>query len=240
MLNTVNITSLASSKMSPWLAKIPEEPNALGASGTHIVERHLDIGEHLYFEGDKASHVYFVLSGVIGLYKLLGDGRRQISTFAYPGDVIGLDTINTYVNNGEALNSAVVRSIPVNDIEKLIRTEPGFGKALLLLTATELADTREQLLSLGRKSAAEKLATFLVRIARRSSHLEDVQSQIPIPMKRSDIADFLGLTIETVSRCFTKLKVARIIQLKRSSQLEILDMEKLESIASGNGLTAIH
>lgn len=228
--NTVNS---AVNKMSAWLSGTHIEHTSLGHTVTHTSERHLDTYEHLFFEGDKSSHVYLVVSGVIGMYKLLGDGRRQISTFSYPGDIIGLDTIDTHVNSGEALIKSVVRCIPVNAIDKLIRTEPGFGKALLLLTATELAETRELMLSLGRKSATEKLATFLLSIARRSANNGQDGDSISVPMKRSEIADFLGLTIETVSRCFTKLKVSRVIYLKCNSKVEILDMDKLESIACG-------
>ena len=128
----------------------------------------------------------------------------------------------------------MVRCIPVNAIDKLIRSEPGFGQALLQLAASELAETREQMLSLGRKSATEKLATFLVRIARRGAAVGQASNTIQIPMKRCEIADFLGLTIETVSRNFTKLKVSRVIRLKSNSEVEILNPAMLEAIADGD------
>jgi CRP/FNR family transcriptional regulator len=133
-----------------------------------------------------------------------------------------------------------VRCIPDNAIEKLIRSEPGFGQAILFLTASELAETREQMLSLGRKSAAEKLATFLLRISRRSMAIGQSGNILSIPMKRSEIADFLGLTIETVSRTFTRLRVARVIQLQANSQVEVIDMEQLKSIAEGEATAAVH
>jgi CRP/FNR family transcriptional regulator len=204
------------------------------------VEKTLTEHEHLFLEGEKQTHVYLVVEGVVGMYKLLADGRRQISTFAYPGDIIGLDSIGTHVNSGEALSKALVRCIPVNAIEKLIRSEPGFGQALLFLTASELAETREQMLSLGRKSAAEKVATFLLRISRRSMAIGQSGDVLSIPMKRSEIADFLGLTIETVSRTFTKLKVARVIRLMANSQVEVIDMDKLVSIAEGQAAAVMH
>ncbi|NND91860.1 MAG: helix-turn-helix domain-containing protein [Granulosicoccus sp.] len=233
-------TTTAISTITPWFSNDSIDHVSFGHTVTATIERDLDEHEHLFLEGEDQTHVYLVVEGVVGLYKLLADGRRQISTFAYPGDIIGLDSIGVHGNSGEALSHAVVRCIPVNAIEKLIRSEPGFGQALLYLTASELAETREQMLSLGRKSAAEKVATFLIRISRRSVAMGQTGSLLSIPMKRSEIADFLGLTIETVSRTFTKLKVARVIRLRSNSQVEVLEMEKLSGIAEGNSTNVIH
>ena len=231
--------TLAMRTVAPWLDTNAIDHVSLGHTISCLSERVLQEHEHLFLEGEKQSHIYIVLEGVVGMYKLLSDGRRQISTFAYPGDIIGLDCTGSHVNNSEALSPSVVRCIPVNAIDKLIRSEPGFGQALLQLAASELAETREQMLSLGRKSAAEKLATFLVRIARRGAAIGQASDTIQIPMKRCEIADFLGLTIETVSRNFTKLKVSRVIRLKSNSEIEILDPAMLEAIADGNELSLL-
>lgn len=230
---------LAMRTVAPWLDTHAIDHVALGHTISCLGERVLQEHEHLFLEGEKQTHIYLVLEGVVGMYKLLSDGRRQISTFAYPGDIIGLDCTGSHVNNSEALSASVVRCIPVNAIDKLIRSEPGFGQALLQLAASELAETREQMLSLGRKSAAEKLATFLVRIARRGASVGQASDTIQIPMKRCEIADFLGLTIETVSRNFTKLKVSRVIRLKSNSEIEILDRAMLEAIADGDDSSLI-
>jgi CRP/FNR family transcriptional regulator len=226
--------------VAPWLSGPSIDHVSLGHTVSCMTERTFNVHEHLFLEGEKQSHVYLVIEGVVGMYKLLVDGRRQISTFAYPGDIIGLDTTGTHVNSGESLSQSLVRCIPVHAIEKLIRTEPGFGQALLYLTASELAETREQMLSLGRKSAAEKLATFLLRISRRSMAMGQSGQIVSVPMKRSEIADFLGLTIETVSRTFTKLKVAHVIRLKANAQVEILDIDKLVLIADGQSANVFH
>lgn len=225
---------LAMHTVAPWLNTNAIDHVSLGHTISCLNERVLQEHEHLFLEGERQTHIYLVLEGVVGMYKLLSDGRRQISTFAYPGDILGLDCTDSHVNNSEALSPSRVRCIPVNAIDKLIRNEPGFGQALLRLAASELAETREQMLSLGRKSAAEKLATFLVRIARRSTAIGQASDTIQIPMKRCEIADFLGLTIETVSRNFTKLKVSRVIRLKSKSEIEILNLALLEAMADGD------
>ncbi len=226
--------------VAPWLKPDRSEHISLGSTVSYIAERTLNENEHLFLEGEKQSHVYIVLSGVVGLYNLLADGRRQISTFAYPGDFIGLDSTEVHVSSAEALSLSRVRCIPVAAIEKLIMSEPGFGHALLRLAANELADSRNQLMALGRKSAAEKLAGFLLRAARRTVAAGQSGQVIQIPVKRSEIADFLGLTIETVSRNFTKLKSSQVIHLKSNSEIEILDMPKLVVIAEGNDVGHRH
>jgi len=220
--------------VAPWLRLDRSEHISLGSTVSCTAERTLGENEHLFLEGEKQTHVYIVLSGVVGLYNLMADGRRQISTFSYPGDFIGLESEGIHVNSAEALCFSTVRIIPVNAIDKLIMNEPGFGQALLKLAANELADTRDQMMALGRKTAAEKVASFLLRVARRRVAVGQPADVIQIPMKRSEIADFLGLTIETVSRNFTKLKVSQVIHLRSNSEVEILDMQMLESIAEGD------
>lgn len=234
MHHSQEFSSSSMRSVAPWLDGDANDRLSLGTTVSCIVERELDVHEHLFLEGERQTHVYLVLSGLIGIYKLLADGRRQISTFAYPGDMIGLDCTDTHVDSGEALSGSRVRCIPVNAIEKLIMNEPGFGQTLLRIAANELADTRERMLSLGRQSATEKLATFLVKVARRNAGIGLDRDTVHIPMKRCEIADFLGLTIETVSRNFTRLKLAGVIRLKSNSQVELVDFERLEAIAKGD------
>lgn len=230
----------AISSVSPWLHMDASDHISLGKTVSCTAERSLGEHEHLFLEDEAQTHVYLVLSGVIGTYKVLADGRRQICAFAYPGDILGLDCAGRHVNNAESLGACRVRSIPINAIAKLIMSEPGFGQTLLRITATELADTRDQMLSLGRKSAAEKLATFLLGISRRNSPPDENEGMINIPMKRSDIADFLGLTVETVSRNFTKLKRMGVISMQTSTAIKIENMEMLELMADGDESVQLH
>lgn len=228
-LNTVNPA------FGEWFGDVDSGRIKIGHSYSGTSEKTLDQHAHLYLEGNQQTHVYLLQSGVIGTYKMLSDGRRQIVGFAYPGDMLGLDHPNFYANSAEALSECKVRCIPIKAIDKLIETEPGFGQTILRMTSQELADAREQLVSLGRKSAMEKLATFLLRIARRNEQFGLDGDTVHLPMKRADIGDYLGLTIETVSRNMTKLKVSQVIKLKSNSEVCILDRQALECLADGNG-----
>jgi CRP/FNR family transcriptional regulator len=240
MATALTSSPTAMMAVAPWLSGTSIEHIDSGHTMTCITLRNYAENEHLFLEGDIQTHIYLVISGVIALYKALSDGRRQICSFAYPGDIIGLDCIDSHVNSAEALCKTRLRCIPVNAIEKLMRAEPGFGQALLVATASELADTREQMLSLGRKSASEKLASFLLRISRRNAAFGGSEDMLAIPMKRCEIADFLGLTTETVSRTFTRFKTMNIIRLNSISEVEILDHEKLESAAGGLSHCGVH
>jgi len=200
---------------------------------TTTAELSLDSHEHLFMSGDEHTHAYQVLEGVVGVYQMLPDGRRQIVSFYYPGDLIGVVNQQMTEQHAEALCATRVRSIPVKTIETLMTTEPAFSQALLNTLATELSETRDQLLSLGRKSALEKLATFLVCISRRNEREGIDENALHLPMTRSEIGDYLGLTIETVSRNMTKLKVAGIIKLTSKSKVQVLDLERLEDLANG-------
>ena len=226
--------------VAPWLGGDAGTRIRLGHTVAATAERRLDAHQHLYLEGQKQSHVYVVLEGVVGLYKLVADGRRQIVSFAYPGDMIGLDCPHVHGDSAEALGALRVRAIPLNAIDRLIASEPGFGQTLLAIAAEEIADTRERLVSLGRKSAAEKVAGFVLRLARRNATLGRESGTVELPMKRSDIADFLGLTIETVSRNITRLRAARVIRLVSTCEIEILDPERLAAIAEGDEDGRLH
>ena len=232
--NSTTTQITANQAVGNWFGGAASGRIQIGHSYSGTNEKTLDQHEHLFLENDKQTHVYMLQSGVIGTYKMLADGRRQIVGFAYAGDMLGLDHPSFYTNSAEALTECKVRCIPIKAIDKLIETEPGFGQTILRMTSQELADTREQLVSLGRKSAMEKLATFLLRIARRNEQVGLEGDTVHLPMKRSDIGDYLGLTIETVSRNITKLKVSQVIRLNSNSEVRILDRAALEFMAEGN------
>lgn len=219
--------------ISPWLDNDQTGRIQLGHSFCTTSVRTVESHGHIFLAGDAHSHIHQILEGVVGIYKMLADGRRQIVTFCYPGDLIGIDHPDRCSQNAEALSPTRVRSIPLKAIDALIISEPGFGQAMMKVLSTELAETRDQLLSLGRKSAMEKVATFLLRIAKRNEREGNSPDVLFLPMTRSEIADYLGLTIETVSRNITKLKVAQIIRLETRSVIKILDMDCLEDIAEG-------
>ncbi|OED39978.1 hypothetical protein AB833_13075 [Chromatiales bacterium (ex Bugula neritina AB1)] len=217
-----------------WLGDGQSDQIRIGHSFTVTSERAFEPHEHLFKINDMQSHIYQVLSGVVGVYNMLPDGRRQIVTFYYPGDLIGIEESESWRYHGEVLCRSRVRSIPITIIDRLLETEPGFGQAMLETLATELAEIREQLLSLGQKSAIEKVATFLLRISRRNLREGGNQHSLYLPMTRSEIGDYLGLTIETVSRNISKLKTSGLIHVLNKNTVQILDLPKLEELADGN------
>ena len=235
-----SVSQLLLSTESLWVDADISDTSTLGHTIAGCIDRDVYVHEHLYLEGEMQTHIYLVTAGVIGTYKLLSDGRRQVCTFAYPGQILGIECADKHMNHAEALCHSAVRSIPSNAIDRLIMDEPGFGQTLFRITAMELASTNELLVSLGRKTAAEKLATFLLNIARRNASASQHDVQIELPMKRCDIADYLGLTVETVSRHFTKLKLSGVIRLLSSNRICIDDMHLLDALAKGDTPTKFH
>ena len=187
-------------------------------------------GDALFSEGDKADTVYEVMSGMVRLYKLLPDGRRQVTGFLTAGQLLGLAPEGACVFSAEAITEVSVVTYPRDAFERLIDEVPGFARRLLAVTSHELRAAQDQMVLLGRKTAAEKLASFLLLIGVRQSAGQD---EIDVPMTRGDIADYLGLTVETVSRTMTRLRQDGLIALPTPARVVVLDRESLENLASG-------
>ncbi len=190
-------------------------------------------GETLFAEGDDADSVYEVVRGMLRLYKLLPDGRRLITGFLSAGQLLGLGPEGICVYTAEAVTEVTVCRYTRTGFERLIDEVPGMAKRLLTVASQELCAAQNQMLLLGRKSATEKVASFLLLMAERQGS-EGVDA-VDVPMTRSDIADYLGLTIETVSRTLSKLKQDGLIALLTSAHIEIRDRERLEELAAGEG-----
>lgn len=204
----------------------------LGAAAGNVVsiasQQKKASGEILFGEGDDADSVYEVVSGMMRLYKLMPDGRRQITGFVTSGKLVGnpADLMRPYT--AEAVTDVVVRRYPRAAFDRLIDQVPGFARRLLSVANDELRMAQDQMLLLGRKTATEKVASFLLRMA------DDLGGEeMDVPMGRNDIADHLGLTIETVCRTLTRLKREGIIALPTPGHIEILDRDELEDLAMG-------
>jgi CRP-like cAMP-binding protein len=195
--------------------------------------RRVEEKDLLFAEGDAISHVYRVETGAIALYRVLADGRRQIMGFAYPGDIIGLGVEVKHAMNAQAVKPTRVRCLPVAALRQSASEDPMLGFKLYEVLARELAATRDLMLTTGQRSAMERVAGFLLAFSRRNQRNGQDPTTFELPMTRTDIGDFLGLTIETVSRTFTKLKVLRLIELPHSNQVRLLDIEHLQSLADG-------
>ncbi len=177
----------------------------------------------LFREGDAASCYYKVVSGAVRSCKLLADGRRHI--------IIGLDALKTYSCTAEAVDDATLVCYERRAIDALILQSPRVGQFLLSRVCAELSEARCRMLMLGRMSARERLASFLLRIAARS-HDRD-RDTIPLPMTRSDIGDHLGLRTETVCRTFADLKNAGLIEAASPHELRVLQRQALLALAQG-------
>ncbi|WP_409562287.1 helix-turn-helix domain-containing protein [Hyphomicrobium sp. B1] len=191
--------------------------------------RRIEAKEHVFCDGDPRTHVFRIEEGVIALSKLLGDGRRQIIEFAYPGDYIGLGTLREHIFDAQATCPAKVRCLSAAALEQEAARDAGLALRLYKAVSAELAAARSLLVSVGQQSAMERLAGFLLGLSARASDGEE--NVVKLPMRRSDIADLLGLTIETVSRTITKLRTMHVIDVVRGTEVHILDGDRLAELA---------
>ena len=190
--------------------------------------------EMLFGEGDKGGRYYEVLEGVLCSFRILHDGRRQILSFNYPGDIVGIGHEVECKCSCEAVSDARVKCIPASTLERSIESQPEIARKLLKAATIEIASMHDHFVLVGRKSASEKLASFLLALAKRNPIDENDDVIIQLPMTRTDIADFLGMTIETVSRRFTALRKLGVIDLPQTTTVHVRDMVRLEELAEGD------
>jgi CRP/FNR family transcriptional regulator len=155
----------------------------------------------IFWEGDQANQIIEVVEGVVRSYRTLSDGRRAIIGFLYPGDLLGVSFQNRHLFTAEAVTNTVVRRFPLGRFNSLVHQSPALRLQLLALLCDEISAAQNQILLLGRRSAEERVVSFLLEVRRRSA----AEADIELPMSRLDIADYLGLTMETVSRMMTSL-----------------------------------
>jgi len=191
--------------------------------------------ETLFNEGDDADCLYEILEGVICTYRILFNGSRQIVSFNFPGDLVGLSSTDRHTLSAEAVSSARLRRLGKSDLSKALRDDPKLGNKLLNIAAKKLANLQDHFVNVGRKSAFERVASFLLTLARRSQVENSEYVEFDLPMTRTDIADYLGLTIETVSRTFTKLKIANVIDLPQLKRVVVHDINRLEGLSECDG-----
>jgi len=176
--------------------------------------------EEIYAQGERADRLYRVEFGAVRVYRLLADGRRQISSFHLPGEVFGFEA--------DAVHHFFADAIGLTGLRLMPRARAGeFTPEIVESALRCLVRTQEHLLVVGRQNAVERIAAFLVEIAERQGGLE----QFDLPMSRTDIGDYLGLTIETVSRVFSRLRAQGIIKLVSLRTLKILKPGALKSLS---------
>lgn len=191
-------------------------------------------GEPVFDEGEPAGYLFNVTAGAVKIYKLLPDGRRQMTGFLFPGDFLGLANEETYAYSAEAVTFTTLCRFPRRKLEALLERYPKLERRLLGMASHELAVAQEQMLLLGRKTAREKIASFLVMLSRRAVQRGQKANPVAVPMSRNDIGDYLGLTTETVSRTFTQLRQDACIVLQPGGRVELADPARLERMAEGD------
>lgn len=225
--------------MTPQLAfKTPTPAAALKARTDWLAEQDmaepfraagsvLQIGEgrEIFAEGDEADLFYKVVSGVVRVCKFLNDGRRQIEAFHVAGDVFGLELSDAHLLTAEAVSECTLIAYRRRNIEKLADADRSVGRQLLQYAMQNLAQAQQHALLLGRRGAAEKVASFLLSWAKDRRVLN-------LAMTRQDIADYLGLTIETVSRSFSQFEREGLIALTSSREVQLKNIYALEELAA--------
>lgn len=171
----------------------------------------LRAGGFAFFEGDSDSCVFNVASGALSLSKLLPNGRRQVIDFVFAGDLLGPAIAGAYGYSAQALTAASLRRFDRKAFTTFAAQHPKLERKFLAIASMELVRAQEHLLVLGRKSATERLATLLVQLTKRIGSHENDGWRVALPMTRADLADYLGLTTETVSRTFGYLNSRGVI-----------------------------
>lgn len=187
---------------------------------TNLAEARLKAGSYLYFEGDHVDWLYRVTSGLLRLTRLLEDGRRQVIAFGYPGDIVGFPAGDRHHTDCDALVDARLQPICRSALESG-DGDPELHDMLLKSALREISAMQDHFMMLGRKSAIEKVASFLCVLASRVAEDLDGKRRIDLPMRRADIADFLGLSTETVCRTLTQMRKNEIISIENIHSIVI-------------------
>lgn len=196
-----------------------------------MTSRHLAPNEMLVTEGDPLKRAYSLTSGMLRLSIALPDGRRQITGFLLPGDYLGLADDEVHSSTAEAVGTVQLCSFSTREMHALMERYPKLKDRLHSFTRSALRQARDNQMILGRLAPVEKLASFLLALSARAAEHKLSANPLSLPMSRTDIADYLGLTIETVSRSFTKLRNTGMIRLPDPQTVELMDMRALEAVA---------
>ncbi len=183
----------------------------------------------IHGQGDRADWCYRIVSGCVRMVNLMEDGRRQIGEFLMAGDLLGFDTLGTYDFSAEAVSEVVLRRYPRRMVDALAESNVALARRLRDMTSGSLRLAHSRLVLLGRKTASERIASFLLEMAKRLPEVH--RDVLDLPMGRTDIADHLGLTIETVCRVMAHLRRDGTVVVERG-HVTIRDSVALQQMAS--------
>jgi CRP/FNR family transcriptional regulator, anaerobic regulatory protein len=193
----------------------------------------LQKNQHLYREEDDFQSVFAVRSGTLKAYKTTDDGREQVTGFYFPGEILGMDGIsnNAHASSAKALETAAVCEIPFSSLEKLSAMMPTLQRHFFQLMSREITEDQQLITLLSKNSADERVASLMLSISVRNARRKLSASQFRLPMSRVDIGNYLGLTVETVSRVFSRMQKMEILRVD-NKEIKILDLEGLRSMAN--------
>lgn len=227
MLTQSPNTSVIGKAIHPTLGSAPEQFCGLtGHAGLIATEFTYRKDEEIYGEDEPAEYVYQVIRGATRTYKLLSDGRRQIGAFHLPGDIFGLENAASHRLAAEAIIDTAVRLVKRRSLEQAAATDVRVSHKLWTMTAGELRHAEEHMLLLGRKNAIERVANFLLEM----DHRLTVAGMMALPMCRRDIGDYLGLTLETVSRALSQLNDEGVLGFSGARQIVLRNRQRLRSL----------
>lgn len=195
--------------------------------------RVLQKGEHIYRTNDPFHAVFAIRSGHVKTYRITDDGEEQITGFYFPGEIFGMDGINKhkYTNSARALESVAVCEIPFARFQELTGQLPSLQMHFFQLMSQEITADQQLITMLSKKTAEQRVATLLLTISARNAHRSQSATAFRLAMSRTDIGNYLGLTVETVSRTLGKFSKTGLIELDQK-EVKLLDVEGLRQLAN--------
>lgn len=197
--------------------------------------RHIDAGARLFEAGAPARAIFNIVSGVAKVSEVLADGSQATVAFFFADDLLGMFESDRYAYSATAVTALTVYCLPVDALERLLRREPSLQLHFLCKLSHELRAAQRQAIALGRYDAPQKLALFLDFLDRHPEMHADPTGLVSIPMTRADIADYVGLAMESVSRGLHRLHREGIIELANPQRFRIRDRARLDRLVAGEG-----
>ena len=201
--------------------------------GLHCHGRLLAKDTYVFHQRDRPTHVHWVRRGLLRLYQTLANGKRQIVGFVFPGEFVDLAAEREYTVSAQAVTETELRSMPRAGFRAAAQADPHFSFQLFVSVSERLARASDLALTVGQRTAEASLAAFLIEMHDRTSLGDPARRDLYLPMPRSDIADHLGLTPETISRLFTRFARQEFITLCKRRGVNLLDLDGLQRLAQG-------
>ncbi|MGO4402906.1 helix-turn-helix domain-containing protein [Bosea sp. RAF48] len=217
----------------PVVANDQSAPGLLGLFSPRPLET-FGRGETIFRDGDPATHVFKIVAGIVRIAKILSDGSRVITGFFYPGDIFGISPDEHYLGDAEAVSTVKLRRLNRNRFRQAVDSSEQLRPQFVNWLCREMANAQARTVLLARKNAEERVCDLLLALARRAGDESEPAKVIDIPMSRVDMADYLGLTIETVSRTMTNLINRGVIRSFARYRFVICKPALLRSLVDGS------